>query len=181
MPLIIVISVYVGLRGNGGDNVMFILDSFKESILSSIAQSEEAKNEILYATAGIASICAIFTGCNTFVASSAISREGKGLSNLMALPVSWKTTFTAKMLHAMIYSVVTTILAVAVMTVVLVFFAIPLTAKEIVLMYAGTILLSLSFSFVLQILSMFVDVCNPKLDWENPAAAMKRNFLCVRS
>ena len=175
MPLIIVISIYVGLRGNGGDNVTFILDSFRDNLLGYIEQGETAKNAILYGAAGITSICAIFTGCNTFVASSAISREGKGLSNLMALPVSWKTIFTAKMLHAMIYSVFTTILAVVVMTIAFVFFRIPLSGKDIVLTYTGTILLSLSFSFVLQILSLFVDVKHPKLDWENPSAAMKRN------
>ena len=176
MPLIIVISIYVGLQNGGEGSTQAVLDSFRSEVLIYIANDETAKNTILYGAAGITAICAIFTGCNTFVASSALSREGKGLSNLMALPVSWKTIFTAKILHAMIYTVFTTFLAVVVMTVALVFLQIPMNAKDIVLTYTGTILLSISFSFVLQLLSMFVDVCNPKLDWENPAAAMKRNM-----
>ena len=176
MPLIIFLSMYVGIKGNGGiEGIEGAVASFRAQIISYMLQSDETRSTMLYAAAGITSICAIFSGCNTFVAASAISREGKGLSNLMALPVSWKIILTAKMIHAMIYCVITTLLAVAVMTAVIVYLSVPLTAKDIVLTYVGTVIFSIVFSFIIQILNMLIDVVNPKLSWENPSAAMKRN------
>ena len=176
MPLIIFFSMYVGIKGNGGiEGIEGAIGSFRAQIISYMTQSDETKSSILYAAAGIASICAIFSGCNTFVAASAISREGKGLSNLMALPISWRIILTAKMIHAMIYCVITTLLAVVVMTAAIIYINAPLTAKDIVFTYAGTIILSIVFSFIIQILNMLIDVVNPKLNWENPSAAMKRN------
>ncbi|MBO4508013.1 MAG: hypothetical protein J5747_05190 [Spirochaetaceae bacterium] len=176
MPLIIFFSMYVSIKSNGSlEGFKGAIEGFRAQIIMYMATSEASKNTILYAAAGITSICAIFSGCNTFVAASAISREGKGLSNLMALPVSWKTILTAKMIHAMIYCVLTTILGVAVMTAVIVYLDVPLAAKDIVLTYVATIILSIVFSFIIQILNMLFDVVNPKLSWENPSAAMKRN------
>ena len=62
------------------------------------------------------------------------------------------------------------------MALVMGFLRIPLSAKDIVFTYTAMIGLSLSFSFILQIVAMAIDVSNPKLYWENPTAAMKRNM-----
>ncbi len=175
LPIIMGISLYASIRGNI-EGIESALESFRQSIVISISQSEAAKSSLLYAAAGISAICAIFTGCNTFVAATAISREGKGLSNLMALPVSWNDIFAAKMIHAMIYSAFTTLLATAAMAVVMGFLNISLSVKDIIFTYTAMIGLSLAFSFILQIVALAIDVSNPKLDWENPSAAMKRNF-----
>ncbi len=175
LPLIMGISLYASIRGNL-EGIESALESFRQSIVISISQSEAAKSSLLYAAAGISAICAIFTGCNTFVAATAISREGKGLSNLMALPVSWNDIFAAKMIHAMIYSAFTTLLATAAMAAVMGFLNILLSVKDIIFTYTAMIGLSLAFSFILQIVALAIDVSNPKLDWENPSAAMKRNF-----
>ncbi len=175
LPIIMGISLYASIRGNI-EGIESALESFRQSIVISISQNEAAKSSLLYAAAGISAICAIFTGCNTFVAATAISREGKGLSNLMALPVSWNDIFAAKMIHAMIYSAFTTLLATAAMAVVMGFLNISLSVKDIIFTYTAMIGLSLAFSFILQIVALAIDVSNPKLDWENPSAAMKRNF-----
>ena len=177
LPLIMGITVYISIKSNtNAEELENVFGSFRQQILMYIEQGEDAKNSILYAAAGIASICAIFTGCNTFVAASAISREGKGLSNLMALPVSWNSIFTAKIIHAMIYSVFTTLLATIAMAVVMGFLQIPLSIKDIVFAYTAMIGFSLVFSFILQVVAMAIDTTSPKLDWENPSAAMKRNM-----
>ncbi len=175
LPIIMGISLYASIRGNI-EGIESALESFRQSIVISISQNEAAKSSLLYAAAGISAICAIFTGCNTFVAATAISREGKGLSNLMALPVSWNDIFAAKMIHAMIYSAFTTLLATAAMAVVMGFLNISLSVKDIIFTYTAMIGLSLAFSFILQIVALAIDVSNPKLDWENPSAAMKRNL-----
>ncbi len=175
LPIIMGISLYASIRGNL-EGIESALESFRQSIVISISQSEAAKSSLLYAAAGISAICAIFTGCNTFVAATAISREGKGLSNLMALPVSWNDIFAAKMIHAMIYSAFTTLLATAAMAVVMGFLNISLSVKDIIFTYTAMIGLSLAFSFILQLVALAIDVSNPKLDWENPSAAMKRNL-----
>lgn len=175
LPIIMGISLYASIRGNI-EGIESALESFRQSIVISISQSEAAKSSLLYAAAGISAICAIFTGCNTFVAATAISREGKGLSNLMALPVSWNDIFAAKMIHAMIYSAFTTLLATAAMAAVMGFLNISLSVKDIIFTYTAMIGLSLAFSFILQIVALAIDVSNPKLDWENPSAAMKRNL-----
>ena len=176
MPLIIFFSMYVSIKSSGGiEGIEGAIASFRAQIISYMVQSDETRSFVLYAAAGIASICAIFSGCNTFVAASAISREGKGLSNLMALPISWKTILTAKMIHAMIYCAITTVLAVVVMTMAIIYLNVPLAAKDIVLTYVGTIIFSIVLSFIIQIFNMLIDVVNPKLNWENPSAAMKRN------
>lgn len=175
LPIIMGISLYASIRGNI-EGIETALETFRQSIVISISQSEAAKSSLLYAAAGISAICAIFTGCNTFVAATAISREGKGLSNLMALPVSLNVIFAAKMIHAMIYSAFTTLLATAAMAAVMGFLRISLTAKDIIFTYSAMIGLSLAFSFILQVVAMAVDASNPKLDWENPSAAMKRNM-----
>ena len=175
LPIIMGISLYASIRGNI-EGIETALETFRQSIVISISQSEAEKSSLLYAAAGISAICAIFTGCNTFVAATAISREGKGLSNLMALPVSLNVIFAAKMIHAMIYSAFTTLLATAAMAAVMGFLRISLTAKDIIFTYSAMIGLSLAFSFILQVVAMTVDASNPKLDWENPSAAMKRNM-----
>ena len=175
LPIIMGISLYASIRGNI-EGIETALETFRQSIVISISQSEAAKSSLLYAAAGISAICAIFTGCNTFVAATAISREGKGLSNLMALPVSLNVIFAAKMIHAMIYSAFTTLLATAAMAAVMGFLRISLSAKDIIFTYSAMIGLSLAFSFILQVVAMAVDASNPKLDWENPSAAMKRNM-----
>ena len=175
LPLIMGISLYASIKGNV-EGIESALDSFRQSLIFYTTQSEESKSSILYAAAGIASICAIFTGCSTFVSASAISREGKGLSNLMSLPVSWNSIFAAKMIHAMIYSVFTILLSTFAMAVIMGFMQLPLSAKDIALTFIAMILFSLTFSFILQVLEMAIDASNPKLDWENPSAAMKRNM-----
>ncbi|MCR4713422.1 MAG: hypothetical protein K5751_03480 [Treponemataceae bacterium] len=177
LPLIMGITVYISIKSNtNAEELKNVFGSFRQQILMYIEQGEDAKNSILYAAAGISAICAIFTGCNTFVAASAISREGKGLSNLMALPVSWNSIFTAKIIHAMIYSVFTTLLATIAMAVVMGFLQIPLSIKDIVFAYTAMIGFSLVFSFILQVVAMAIDTTSPKLDWENPSAALKRNM-----
>ena len=177
LPLIMGVTIYISIKSNTNiDELESVLGTFRQQILMYIEQGEDAKNSILYAAAGISAICAIFTGCNTFVAASAISREGKGLSNLMALPVSWNSIFTAKIIHAMIYSVFTTLLATVAMAVVMGFLQIPLSIKDIVFVYTAMIGFSLVFSFILQIIAMVLDASSPKLDWENPSAALKRNM-----
>ena len=177
LPLIMGVTIYISIKSNTNiDELESVLGTFRQQILMYIEQGEDAKNSILYAAAGISAICAIFTGCNTFVAASAISREGKGLSNLMALPVSWNSIFTAKIIHAMIYSVFTTLLATVAMAIVMGFLQIPLSIKDIVFVYTAMIGFSLVFSFILQIIAMVLDASSPKLDWENPSAALKRNM-----
>ncbi len=181
MPLIIVISVYVSFKSNNTDQLAGTLETSRQMILDYMARGEVEKNSFLYIAAGVATICAVFTGCNTFVASSAISREGKGLSNLMALPVSWNTIFTAKIIHAMIYPAFTAVLSSVVIAVAFTFFHIELSVLDTLLTYGSIIGLSLALSFILLVLTMLIDVAHPKLDWENPAAAMKRNMNTMAS
>lgn len=181
MPLIIGISIYVSFKSNSSEMLSATFDTSRQMLLEYIAQGEIEKNAFLYITAGIAVLCAVFTGCNTFVAASAISREGKGLSNLMALPVSWDKILTAKMLHAMLYCAFTTVLSTSVIAIALSLFNVVLTAKEAILTYFTIIGLSLVLSLILQTISILIDAGHPKLDWDSPAAAMKRNMNTMTS
>ncbi|MCR4940404.1 MAG: ABC transporter permease subunit [Treponemataceae bacterium] len=181
MPLIIGIAIYISFKSNSSEQLTSTFDISRQMILDYIAQGAAARNTFLYITAGIAILCAVFTGCNTFVAASAISREGKGLSNLMALPVSWNKILTAKMLHAMLYSAFTTVLSTTVTAIALAVFHVKLTLKEALLMYFSIVGLSLVLNFILQIFAMLIDAANPKLDWDTPAAAMKRNMNTMTS
>ena len=81
----------------------------------------------------------------------------------------------------MIYTAFTAVLSSVVIAVAFTFFHIELSVLDTLLTYGSIIGLSLALSFILLVLTMLIDVAHPKLDWDNPAAAMKRNMNTMAS
>ena len=118
-------------------------------------------------------------GTMTSVSSTSISREGKGLQNILALPFPVKKLVSAKMLHAMLYSVISSMLIFVLLVMFAVLAKISLSFGDYLLVFVNFWWSSLILAFIIHLVDMLIDVCHPKLTWENPTAVFKQNLMTV--
>ncbi len=117
------------------------------------------------------SLCGSFFN---YVAGTAISREGKNLSFMKAIPVPMRTQLQAKLLSALFFCVLGTGgYCVIIMAVFAVLFGLPWWTLLFAL--AGSV-----FANLLQCsLQLLIDLMKPKLNWENEQQAVKQNYMVV--
>ena len=70
------------------------------------ATEPQLLSTILFWVSFVASALACAMGTMTSISPTSISREGKGLQNILSLPFPISKLISAKMLHAMLYSVI---------------------------------------------------------------------------
>ncbi len=114
----------------------------------------------------LAALVGTFMGSSTSIACTAVSRDAKALAFIKSLPVKAATYMLAKFAHAAIFGVFGSVVGVGLIAGVL-----GLDAAGC----AAGLLVSLSLSTLLNLGGLWLDTANPRLDWDNPIAAMKQN------
>jgi ABC-2 type transport system permease protein len=114
----------------------------------------------------LAALVGTFMGSSTSIACTAVSRDAKALPFIKSLPVKAGTYMLAKFAHAAIFGVFGSVVGV-----VLIGRALGVDAAGL----ASAIAVSLSLSTLLNLGGLWLDTANPRLDWDNPIAAMKQN------
>ncbi len=118
----------------------------------------------------IAAGAAAFLGAGTSIACTAVSRDAKMLAGVKALPVSPAAYFLAKLAHAEVFGVFGAVVGAGIVG-----YALKLGAGAALL--GG--LVGLSFSTLVNLAGLYLDMAMPKLRWENPISALKQNINSV--
>ncbi len=114
----------------------------------------------------LAALVGTFMGSSTSIACTAVSRDAKALPFIKSLPVKAGTYMLAKLAHALIFGAFGSMVGVG-----LIGRALGLDAAGL----AAGLAVSLSLSTLLNLGGLWLDTANPRLDWDNPIAAMKQN------
>ncbi|HQQ18538.1 MAG TPA: hypothetical protein PK520_00435 [Exilispira sp.] len=155
LPLIIGLSIFVQLNTSKG----------LDNVLSSLKQMPEIY--YIYISVLASFILSSFAS----ISSTSISREGKSFSIIKSLPIDPLQYFKGKISHALFFSFI----CILVINIPL-YFIFP---KIELLLFSA--LVSLLFSFIFHLISISIDLLNPKLSWENPVQAVKQNMNAVYS
>jgi ABC-2 type transport system permease protein len=173
MPIILIFSLAIPLLLENEYTLAQLITAVQ---LKCAETSPESLQKIYYAAAMGLSAGIVFVGVNTNVAATAFSREGKGLSNLKAMPFTFETLLKVKFWHSMIYVFVESAFVILLLALANVIFAVivpwTLLFKLMVLIVISSSAVSLPLIFA----DLLIDIANPKLNWENPTAAFKQNF-----
>lgn len=110
----------------------------------------------------------LFSGLLSSISSTAISREGSNYIFMKYIPVSLKTQLHAKVLSALILS-----LPPQLILVVAIYYLVPYLPISLILVFIYTLVIT---SIAGNYAALYIDVCHPKLVWEQEAAAVKQNF-----
>ncbi len=109
----------------------------------------------------------VFFSASNSIAATAVSREGKNVFISKYLPVSYNTQLWAKVLSAVIISLLTVVLVLAIL--------VTLLQPSIVFLLFITIVLLLGVFFS-SLVGLLFDLYYPKLDWVNEQRAVKGNM-----
>lgn len=107
-----------------------------------------------------------FLGSSTSIACTAVSRDAKALAWIKSLPIEPAAYFTAKFLHAELFSVLGTAIGCGAGA-----FFLGTSAADVLI----AVLLSLLFSTAFNMGGLWLDTAFPHLRWDNPIAALKQN------
>jgi ABC-2 type transport system permease protein len=107
-----------------------------------------------------------FLGSSTSITSSALSRDAKALPYLKALPLSYRDFMLAKFLHGFAFAILGALMGGG---------AGGLLLGLPPLETAGAFLIALAFAAFACIADLWLDTANPRLSWDSPMAALKRN------
>ncbi len=118
------------------------------------------------AKALIAAALAAFLGTATSIAATALSREGRALPYLKSLPVSARSFFGAKLLHALVFTSIGTVLGAAAGAA-----ALGLSVAETL----AALAMALTYGTAFDLSALWLDTAYPRLVWETPTAALKQN------
>lgn len=155
LPLIIGLSIFVQLNASKG----------LDNVLSSLKQMPE----IYYIYISV--IASFVLSSFASISSTSISREGKSFSIIKSLPIDPLHYFKGKIFHALFFSFI----CILVINIPL-YFIFP---KIEMLLFSA--LVSLIFCTIFHLISISIDLLNPKLSWENPVQAVKQNMNAVYS
>jgi len=107
-----------------------------------------------------------FLGSATSISYTAVSRDAKLLPYLKSLPIRADHYFLAKLMHAMIFAIAGVLISVLLFGLVFRLSAFNLLAGALV---------GLVLSALVNTLGLLLDMVNPRLNWDNPIAALKQN------
>lgn len=179
-PVIFGISFGVSLSQSGID-FKTLPDLIKMVIPNLRMENPAFLSTILFYITLIGGLVACLMGTMTSISATSISREGKGIQNILALPFPLKKLTSAKMLHAMLYSFFSSFLIFALLAGVSIWLKPSFTVSEYLLIFLNFWWISLILAFIIHIIDMLIDVCHPKITWENPIAVFKQNLMTVVS
>lgn len=172
MPLIMVVSMAIGFfSASKGDSteVLFSIQQLIQTI------DGETLKIVEFWFILVGSIYVSFLGVNANIASTAFSREGKGLANLKAMPITFKNISQAKIVHSLIYCILSYIEFALIFSAILGLVKIPFSAVSVVRIFLLTFMLGFAISFFMIYIDILLDAFNPKINWENPIHAFKKN------
>ncbi|MBU0926704.1 MAG: hypothetical protein KKA67_03050 [Spirochaetes bacterium] len=116
--------------------------------------------------AALAGLVGAFMGSSTSIACTAVSRDAKALPFIKSLPIGPGAYLLAKLGHALIFGAVGSVVGVGLISLFL-----RLGAADALAGLAA----SLALSSLLNLAGLWLDTANPRLEWDNPIAAMKQN------
>ncbi len=168
-PLIICLSVCFVMQGTSvSENISAI---FKDSMGHMIDNSQ-----ILFWITIVGSFFGIFLGSISGVGATCFSREGRGIQILKALPIDPYILADAKISHVDIYSVFSAIIVDCMASVVMHVLPASFCLGENLLSMLFITILTINGAACIQIVDMFIDTVNPKLDWDTPHQAIRQNI-----
>nr|MCR4578817.1 hypothetical protein [Treponema sp.] len=176
-PLILIVSTTVPVIVEGPEGGLGALVSAARSTYLQTSP-EKLNNIFFYASIAISGIM-YFSGTSSNVACTAFSREGKSLSNLKAMPVTFETILKVKFWHSMLYIFVDQIIFALLLTIANLIFGSLIPFSLLIRYFLAMCVLTIAASIPLIFTDLILDAANPKLNWENPAAAFKQNFNAV--
>lgn len=179
-PVIFGISFIAGLVQGGFDFSELKL-VIPEALASLHTNNSNLYSSVLFFIPFIGGLIACLMGTMTSISATSISREGKGLQNILALPFPFKKLISAKMLHAMLYSFLSSLLIFILFLIATIYLKPGFSLLNYTLLFLNFWWLSLVLAFIIHIIDMLIDICHPKLTWENPVAVFKQNLIAVVS
>ncbi|WP_026477400.1 putative ABC transporter permease subunit [Alkaliphilus transvaalensis] len=150
--------------------VFFLFPLLTNSIdFSMLAEIGEFLKDPQWAGKAVAAVfgAMFFISSMSGITSTSISREGQGLFVKKYLPVSYRDQITAKVLSGFIIGILGMLMAVVFIGILL---RPPIYLLLLVLTTAWIPILLLSFT------GIFIDLFNPKLDWDTEQKAVKQNL-----
>jgi len=151
MPLILAIGVIImGQNHNAMHDLGPFLSSWKSQPWAMLASAAFGA----------------FLGSSTSITCTALSRDAKALRYLKALPLNYRDFMLAKFLHGLAFAIFGSFVGGAGCATVL---------GLGLLDAAGAFLIAIAFSSFACIAGLWLDTANPRLDWDNPIAALKQN------
>lgn len=108
-----------------------------------------------------------FLSMMIYIATTAISRDGKNASFIKYIPLSLHKQFIYKMMPNVIMNIIAMII---VFVLVGILFPIP------VWLYIPIFILGLLFAIIHSYLNLFIDLRKPKLEWDTEYAVVKQNM-----
>lgn len=131
---------------------------------------------IIYCTAIGAAAFSSFMASMSNIAATSFSREGKAIHDIQAMPIEPQTFVLVKIWHSMTYTLISNIITTLIIVVASVFLQLDFFISEIGMIIVLQFVLSFFLSLLLVSIDMLFDTINPKLNWENPMAAIKQNL-----
>lgn len=173
-PVLIVVSLFFALPEGTVTTLMEKVTTLTDGKTGT--EIAEFTKTLWYWATAIGGFIGILLGSLSSVGATCFSREGKGLQNLKSMPLDPRTLVQAKMAHAMIYGIIATIFALV--GVIAVFTIVPLTFNPFAIISSIILVITLSMSgtFIMQLVDMAIDTAHPKLVWETPQQAIKQNL-----
>ena len=107
-----------------------------------------------------------FLGSSTSIAATALSRDAKALPVMLALPVGAFEFMIAKLVHALIWSLAGAAIGA--------FFLGSLAGLSPWALLAA-LFVAFAFSALVDLAGLWIDTAHPRLEWDNPIAALKQN------
>lgn len=170
-PAILLVSFVVGLVSSGES-----VNLMKQDINNLFFNADvEGLTTIKYSIVLIGSLFSAFVGSMSSIGATCFSREGKALYDLKAMPIENDDIVFAKFWHAFMYAQLAYVMIGIYLLIVMLFFKINLSAVEVLSIYLQIFCIHTVLSLILIFVEMFLDTINPKLEWENPIAAIKQN------
>ena len=172
MPIIMIISFSVGFISEAGA----MKELFSELRNDLIMKAPDLFEKVKFFIVMIVALISVFSGNGTGISGTCISREGKNLDTLKALPFDIADLLKAKMVHSMAYCVLGCISTILLIVLGILIFNFPFSILDVLQISVLAMILNLSISFLLVLIEMFLDTIKPKLNWENPNACVKQNI-----
>ena len=92
------------------------------------------------------------------------------------MPIKNDTIVFVKFIHAFLYTIVAFVIVAIPLVLAENYLGLPFSIMENQYMLFAVLVIEIVVSLLLIFIDMFLDTVRPKLDWENPIAAFKRNF-----
>lgn len=172
-PILLLCGFLIGIFSSAGNASPEFSQMFFE-IKQGISQIDE--NLIRYYLSVSGAIYVVFIGNMSSIAITSFSRDGKSLFDLKAMPISSEQIAKVKLYHAIMYILITDIIAMLIIVCAYFLLGMPFSLKLLFSSIIYMIVISIACSLVIIVIDMFVDTANPKLLWENPVAAFKQNM-----